>query len=115
MYYLCRNYNSQFYYFYQELQEEFESWFLNFSQGSPSSSTMPPAASPRRRCSSSGSKKIYILIEVLGMVLYVGFFGVMFFNLYQSNSIMFKIILNMFLDFTQEGAYNFKNHIDNLI
>jgi len=28
---------------------------------------------------------------------------------------MFKNILNMFLDFTQEGAYNFKNHIDNFI
>ena len=94
MYYLCRNYNSQFYYFYQELQQESESSFLNFSQG---------------------SKKIYILIEVLGMVLYVSFFGVMFFYLYQSNSMMFKNILNMFLDFTQEGAYNFKNHIDNFI
>ena len=94
MYYLCRNYNSQFYYFYQELQEESETSFLNFSQG---------------------SKKIYILIEVLGMLLYVSFFGVMFFYLYQSNSMMFKNILNMFLDFTQEGVYNFKNHIDNFI
>ena len=28
---------------------------------------------------------------------------------------MFKNILNMFLDFTQEGVYNFKNHIDNFI
>ena len=94
MYYLCKNYNSQFYYFYQELQAESEKSFLNFSQG---------------------SKRIYILIEILGMVLYVGFFGVMFFYLYQSNSMMFKNILNMFLDFTQEGAYNFKNHIDNFI
>ena len=94
MYYLCRNYNSQFYYFYQELQVESETSFLNFSQG---------------------SKKIYILIEILGMLLYIAFFGVMFFYLYQSNSMMFKNILNMFLDFTQEGAYNFKNHIDNFI
>ena len=94
MYYLCRNYNSQFYYFYQQLQEESELSFLNFSQS---------------------SKKIYILIEVLGMLLYIGFFGVMFFYLYQSNSMMFMNILNMFLDFTQEGAYNFKNHIDNFI
>jgi hypothetical protein len=94
MYYLCRNYNSQFYYFYQELQKESEESFSNFSLG---------------------SKKIYILIEILGMLLYVSFFGVMFFYLYQSNSMMFKNILNMFLDFTQEGAYNFKNHIDNFI
>ena len=49
------------------------------------------------------------------MLLYIGFFGTMFFYLYQSNSMMFKNILNMFLDFTQEGAYNFKNHIDNFI
>ena len=94
MYYLCKNYNSQFYYFYQELQLESESSFLNFSQR---------------------TKKIYILIEILGMLLYVTFFGVMFFYLYQSNSMMFKNILNMFLDFTQEGTYNFKNHIDNFI
>ena len=94
MYYLCRNYNSQFYFFYQELQVESETSFLNFSKG---------------------SKKIYILIEVLGMILYIIFFGVMFFYLYQSNSMMFKNILNMFLDFTQEGPYNFKNHIDNFI
>ena len=94
MYYLCRNYNSQFYYFFQELQKESEESFLNFS---------------------IGSKKIYIFIEILGMILYVSFFGVMFFYLYQSNSMMFKNILNMFLDFTQEGAYSFKNHIDNFI
>ena len=43
------------------------------------------------------------------------FFGVMFFYLIQSNSMMFKNILNMFLDFTQEGVYSFKNHIDNFI
>jgi len=94
MYYLCINYNSQFYFYYQELQVESEKSFVNFSQG---------------------SKKIYIIIEVLGMMLYIAFFGVMFFYLYQSNSMMFKNILNMFLDFTQEGPYNFKNHIDNFI
>ena len=49
------------------------------------------------------------------MLLYITFFGVMFFYLYQSNSMMFMNILNMFLDFTQEGAYSFKNHIDNFI
>ena len=94
MYYLCRNYNSQFYFFYQELQVECENSFLKFSQK---------------------TKKIYIMIEILGMLLYIIFFGVMFFYLYQSNSMMFMNILNMFLDFTQEGAYSFKNHIDNFI
>ena len=94
MYYLCKNYNSQFYYFFREIQEESEKSFLNFS----------------RR-----TKSIYIFIEILGMIFYVVFFAVMFFYLYQSNSMMFKNILNMFLDFTQEGVYNFKNHIDNFI
>ena len=94
MYYLCKNYNSQFYFFFREIQEESEHSFLNFSKE---------------------TKSIYIFIEILGMIFYVVFFGVMFFYLYQSNSMMFKNILNMFLDFTQEGVYNFKNHIDNFI
>ena len=94
VYYLCKNYNSQFYYFFREIQKESEKSFLNFS---------------------SETKSIYIFIEILGMIFYVVFFAVMFFYLYQSNSMMFKNILNMFLDFTQEGVYNFKNHIDNFI
>ena len=94
VYYLCKNYNSQFYFFFREIQEESERSFLDFS---------------------SQTKSIYIFIEILGMVFYVVFFAVMFFYLYQSNSMMFKNILNMFLDFTQEGVYNFKNHIDNFI
>jgi hypothetical protein len=94
VYYLCKNYNSQFYFFFREIQEESERSFLNFSKQ---------------------TKSIYIFIEILGMIFYVVFFAVMFFYLYQSNSMMFKNILNMFLDFTQEGVYNFKNHIDNFI
>ena len=94
MYYLCKNYNSQFYYFFREIQQESEKSFLNFS---------------------TETKSIYIFIEILGMAFYVVFFAVMFFYLIQSNSMMFKNILNMFLDFTQEGVYNFKNHIDNFI
>ena len=94
VYYLCKNYNSQFYYFFREIQEESEKSFLNFSRQ---------------------TKSIYIFIEILGMIFYIVFFAVMFFYLYQSNSMMFKNILNMFLDFTQEGVYNFKNHIDNFI
>ena len=94
MYYLCKNYNRQFYYFFNEIQEETKNSFANFSQE---------------------TKSIYIFIEILGMIFYVVFFAVMFFYLYQSNSMMFKNILNMFLDFTQEGVYNFKNHIDNFI
>ena len=93
-YYLAKNYNSQFHYFFEELQEESEHSFIKFS---------------------GNSRKIYIAIEVLGMLVYIIFFSLMFIYLYQSNSMMFKNILNMFLDFTQEGTYNFKNHIDNFI
>jgi len=94
LYYLCKNYNSQFYVFFDEIQKESETSFQNFS---------------------SETKSIYIFIEILGMVFYLVFFSVMFFYLIQSNSMMFKNILNMFLDFTQEGVYSFKNHIDNFI
>ena len=93
-YYLSKNYNLQFHFFFEELQEESELSFIEFS---------------------GSSRKIYICIEILGMVVYIIFFALMFFYLYQSNSMMFKNILNMFLDFTQEGTYNFKNHVDNFI
>ena len=93
-YYLAKNYNSQFHYFFDELQEESEHSFIKFS---------------------GNSRKIYIMIEILGMLVYIIFFTLMFIYLYQSNSMMFKNILNMFLDFTQEGTYNFKNHVDNFI
>ena len=93
-YYLGINYNSEFHNFFGELQFESESSFTQFS---------------------GSSRKIYIFIEILGMVVYIIFFSLMFFYLYQSNSMMFKNILNMFLDFTQEGYYNFKNHVDNFI
>ena len=93
-YYLAKNYNSQFHYFFEILQKDSEESFITFS---------------------GSSRKIYIVIEILGMVVYIIFFSLMFFYLYQSNSMMFKNILNMFLDFTQEGPYNFKNHVDNFI
>ena len=93
-YYLAKNYNSQFHYFFEILQKDSEESFITFS---------------------GSSRKIYIVIEILGMVVYIIFFSLMFFYLYQSNSMMFKNILNMFLDFTQEGTYNFKNHVDNFI
>ena len=93
-YYLCINYNSEFHNFFGELQNESEESFKRFS---------------------GSSRKIYICIEILGMAVYIIFFSLMFFYLYQSNSMMFKNILNMFLDFTQEGYYNFKNHVDNFI
>ena len=93
-YYLGINYNSQFHFFFEELQEESELSFIKFS---------------------SSSRIIYISIEVLGMVVYIIFFSLMLLYLFQSNSMMFKNILNMFLDFTQEGTYSFKNHVDNFI
>ena len=93
-YYLSKNYNTQFHFFFEELQKKSELSFIKFS---------------------GSSRKIYISIEILGMAVYIIFFSLMFFYLYQSNSMMFKNILNMFLDFTQEGTYSFKNHVDNFI
>ena len=93
-YYLSINYNTQFHFFFEILQKDSEQSFVQFS---------------------GSSRKIYISIEIFGMVVYIIFFSLMFFYLYQSNSMMFKNILNMFLDFTQEGTYNFKNHVDNFI
>ena len=94
LYYLTKNFNNVFYKYFEEMQDEAEEQFDTYS---------------------NESKTIYTIIEVLGFLIYSLFFGVNLLYLHHTSGIIFRNIMNIFLDFTQEGPYSFKNHYDNLI
>ena len=56
-----------------------------------------------------------MLLEVLGILIYIIFFLINFIFLYKSNKYIFHSILCLFLDFTQSNKYTFNNKIDNLL
>ena len=62
---------------------------------------------------SNQSKRIYTIIEIIGFVLYSLFFGINMIYLHHTSYIIFQNIMNIFIDFTQEGPYSFKHHYDN--
>ena len=94
VYYLTKNFNNVFYKYFEEMQKEAELKFDSYS---------------------NESKRVYTIIEVLGFILYSCFFGVNLIYLHHTSDIIFQKIMNIFLDFTQESPYSFKNHYDNLI
>ena len=94
LYYLTKNFNTVLYKYFEEMQYEAELQFDTYS---------------------NQSKTIYTIVEVLGFFIYSIFFGVNLLYLHHTSGIIFRNIMNIFLDFTQEGPYSFKNHYDNLI
>ena len=94
LYYLTKNFNKAFYIFFEEMQDEAELQFDEYS---------------------NESKKVYTVLEILGFFIYSLFFLTNLAYLRHISSIIFRNILNIFLDFTQEEPYSFKNHYDNLI
>ena len=94
LYYLTKNFNKVFYAYFENLQAECEDKFDSYS---------------------NHSKRVYTLIEILGFILYSIFFGINFIYLHHTSDFIFRNIMNIFIDFTQEGPYSFKNHYDNLL
>ena len=94
LYYLTKNFNRVFYTYFEDLEQECEDKFDTYS---------------------NHSKRVYTIIEILGFIIYSSFFGINFIYLYHTSDLIFRNIMNIFIDFTQEGPYSFKNHYDNLI
>ena len=94
LYYLTKNFNKVFYLYFEEMQDEAETKFDEYS---------------------NESKKVYTLLEILGFFIYSVFFIINLMYLRHTSFVIFRNIMNIFLDFTQEGPYSFKNHYDNLI
>ena len=94
LYYILSNYEPVWEKFYNELTNSLEISFNNFSDK---------------------TVKSFLLLEVLGILIYIIFFLINFIFLYKSNKYIFHNILCLFLDFTQRNKYTYNNKIDNLL
>ena len=94
LYYILYNYEPVWAKFYDELTESLEISFNKFSDK---------------------TVKSFLLLEVLGILIYIIFFLINFIFLYKSNKYIFHNILCLFLDFTQNNKYTFNNKLDNLL
>jgi len=94
IFYLMVNYEGEFKYYFNSFQTSLEECFESFS---------------------TRESKIYLILEIFGIVLYIIFFSFVLIFLYYENKAIFSNVLNMFIDFTQEGDYSFKNQRDNFI
>ena len=94
LYYLNRNMENTFIIFFNNIQNEIEETQQNYSKQSRTLST---------------------LIEVLGFLLNMVTFISCIYFLKKSNLNLYKFIINLFIDFTQEGNYSFKNSYDNFL
>ena len=57
----------------------------------------------------------FLLLEIVGILIYIIFFIINFVFLYKSNKYIFHNILCLFIDFTQTNKYSFNNRIDNIL
>ena len=64
---------------------------------------------------SKSSRILSTAIEVLGFILDFITLGSCIYFLKKSNNILYKSIINLFIDYTQEGNYSFKNSYDNFM
>ena len=94
IYYLYSNYDSVFRIFFEDLTVSFETSFEKFSDN---------------------TIMYFLLLETAGLIIYLLFFFINYYFLYQANKYIFQNILCLFLDFTQKGPYSFNNKNDNLL
>ena len=94
IYYLYSNYDTVFRIFFEELTTSFEDSFRKFSDNTILN---------------------FLLLETIGLIIYILFFIINFYFLYQANKYIFQNILCLFLDFTQNDTYSFNNKNDNFL
>ena len=94
LYYLDKNMQKTYIDFFSFIQEEINEKQIEYSRD---------------------SRILSVLIEVLGFILVLITLGSCIFFLKKSNNIIYKSIINLFVDYTQEGNYSFKNNYDNFL
>ena len=94
LYYLSANMQNSFIIFFRKIQNE-----INDAQENYSRSTI----------------FICVLVEVLGFIVNLITLTSSMYFLIKSNQNIYKNISNLFIDFTQEEEYSFKNNYDNYI
>ena len=93
-FYLMVNYENEFKYYFHSFQIALENCFENFS---------------------TKKSNTYLFLEIFGIFIYLIFFTFVIIFLCSENKTIFSNVLNMFIDFTQDGDYSFKNQKDNFI
>ena len=94
LYYFSANMQKSYILFFRKIQNE-----INEAQENYSSSSM----------------YICTLVEILGFLINLIMLSGCMYYLIRTNKTIYKNISNLFIDFTQEGEYNFKNSQDNYI
>ena len=94
LYYLDKNMQKNFIDFFNFIQDEINQKQIEYSRD---------------------SRILSVSIEVLGFILVLITLGSCIYFLKKSNNIIYKSIINLFIDYTQEGNYSFKNSYDNFL
>ena len=94
VYYFVYNYETGLFQFFKNLESSFNESVQKFSKN---------------------TKIINIILEMIIMLFFLLFFFINVYFLIQNNKYMFKNILYMFIDFTQDKNYDFNNKINNLL
>ena len=94
LYYFSKNMQTTYIAFFDNIQEEINNAQEDYSRKNKSLST---------------------IIEVLGFLLNLITFISCIYFLKKSNINLYKLLINLFIDFTQEGNYSFKNSYDNFL
>ena len=94
IYYLSKNYLSLYNTIYSNLESESTNQFNELS---------------------SNSKKTYLSVEIMGFVIIVLFFIIVLIFLHQTNTAVFRNIVIMFINYTHDGNFHYKNKKDNYL
>ena len=98
-------YGQLIYYFSKNLQETFLVFFENIQN----------EIDEAQKDYTKKNKVTSTIIEILGFFLNLITFISCIYFLRKSNNNLYKSIINLFIDFTQEGNYSFKNSYDNFL
>ena len=94
IYYLSKNYQSLYNSIYSDLESDSTNQFNELS---------------------SNSKKTYLCIEIMGFVIIVFFFIIVLIFLQQTNTAIFRNIVIMFINYTHDDNFHYKNKKDNYL
>jgi len=94
IYYLSKNYQSLYNKIYSSLEAEATNQFNELS---------------------SNSKMTYLCIEIMGFVIIIFFFIIVLIFLHQTNTAIFRNIVIMFINYTHDDNFHYKNKKDNYL
>ena len=94
LYYLSRNFETFFNKIYSNLESESSEKFNKLSDK---------------------SKLIYLSIEIIGFIIIILFYIMVLLYLYQTNKVIFRNIVNIFINYSAKDNFHYKNKKDNYL